>query len=224
MIRQQETRKCQNCKSEFVIEPADFDFYARMKVPPPTFCPECRVKRRGVFRNERNFFKRVCDLCKKEIISIYSGGVKFPVYCDGCYWSDKWDPMDYGINYDGSQPFLEQWKNLSDIVPRVALINKRSIKTYYSHLSSNNKDCYLAIESSFNENIVYGYWMQHCKDSVDNAFGTRSELCYETNAAFDSFKVRHSYPAIYECRDSWFLKYCTDCRDCFGCINLKHKQ
>ena len=27
MTREKETKTCQNCKSEFVIEPEDFDFY-----------------------------------------------------------------------------------------------------------------------------------------------------------------------------------------------------
>ena len=33
-----ETRVCQNCKKDFVIEPDDFLFYEKMKVPAPTFC------------------------------------------------------------------------------------------------------------------------------------------------------------------------------------------
>ncbi len=36
-----ETKICQNCKQNFVIEPEDFDFYRKIDVPPPTWCPEC---------------------------------------------------------------------------------------------------------------------------------------------------------------------------------------
>ncbi|MDI6602741.1 MAG: hypothetical protein QME57_01295 [Patescibacteria group bacterium] len=39
----QEKCTCQNCKKEFVIEPEDFAFYEKIKVPPPTWCPECRL-------------------------------------------------------------------------------------------------------------------------------------------------------------------------------------
>ena len=35
-----ETKTCQNCKNDFIIEPDDFSFYEKMKVPAPTFCPE----------------------------------------------------------------------------------------------------------------------------------------------------------------------------------------
>ncbi len=219
-----ETKTCQNCKNRFTIESDDFNFYDRLRVPPPTWCPECRTARRAVFRNERNFYRRQCGLCKKDVISIYSVSAPFPIYCQECYWSDHWDPLFYGQEYDFSKPFFEQWKKLSDKVPRIALINRNSLNTHYSHLSTNNKNCYFLVESSYNENLQHGYWMQHCKDSVDNAYGTRVELCYETNAAFDSFKVRYSYPAIYNCSESWFLKYCFDCHNCFGCINIRHKK
>ncbi|MBI4253199.1 hypothetical protein HY623_03435 [Candidatus Uhrbacteria bacterium] len=36
-----EQRICQNCKQSFIIESEDFMFYEKMKVPPPTWCPEC---------------------------------------------------------------------------------------------------------------------------------------------------------------------------------------
>jgi ADP-heptose:LPS heptosyltransferase len=41
-----------------------------MKVPPPTFCPECRLIRRFARRNERSFYHRVCEKCDKKIISV----------------------------------------------------------------------------------------------------------------------------------------------------------
>ena len=67
-----ETKNCQNCKKDFTIEPDDFGFYEKIKVPPPTFCPECRLIRRMMFRNEISFYRRVCELCQKNIISIFS--------------------------------------------------------------------------------------------------------------------------------------------------------
>jgi len=42
----QETKQCQNCKKEFEIEAEDFNFYKKIKVPPPTrpeiiYCEKC---------------------------------------------------------------------------------------------------------------------------------------------------------------------------------------
>ena len=53
---EQEIKVCQNCKKDFTIEPDDFAFYEKIKVPAPTFCPECRLQRRLAFRNERALY------------------------------------------------------------------------------------------------------------------------------------------------------------------------
>ncbi|MEK7482324.1 MAG: hypothetical protein AAB620_00835, partial [Patescibacteria group bacterium] len=113
-----ETKICQNCKQDFIIEPADFDFYNKIKVPPPTFCPECRMQRRFIFRNERVLYKRECDLCDRAVISIYPLKTEFPVYCLSCWWSDKWDASAYFKKIDFTRPLLEQMIELRKIVPR----------------------------------------------------------------------------------------------------------
>jgi hypothetical protein len=38
-----ETKTCQNCKVEFVIEQEDFNFYEKMKVSPPIFWSDIRI-------------------------------------------------------------------------------------------------------------------------------------------------------------------------------------
>ena len=103
---------CQNCKKDFIIESDDFSFYEKIKVPPPTFCPECRMTRRLIWRNERSLYKRICDFCQKKIISIYNVDVLFPVYCSECWKGDGWNPMKHGKNYDFQKPFFEQWYEL----------------------------------------------------------------------------------------------------------------
>ena len=87
-----ETKICQNCKKDFVIEPDDFGFYEKIGVPPPTFCSECRRQRRLAWRNDFIFYNRKCDLCKRNIISVYSPDNPQIIYCNKCWWSDKWDP------------------------------------------------------------------------------------------------------------------------------------
>lgn len=39
---QAEKRICQNRKNSFEIEAQDFAFYEKIKVPAPTWCPDCR--------------------------------------------------------------------------------------------------------------------------------------------------------------------------------------
>ena len=66
-----EIKICQNCKQNFTIEPEDFEFYKKIDVPTPTFCPECRMVRRMNFRNEHALYKRKCDATGKDIISMF---------------------------------------------------------------------------------------------------------------------------------------------------------
>ncbi|MEK7077177.1 MAG: hypothetical protein AAB967_03020 [Patescibacteria group bacterium] len=64
-----ETKICQNCKASFEVDASDFAFYEKIKVPPPTFCPNCRMQRRMAWRNERILHKRKSDLSQEEIIT-----------------------------------------------------------------------------------------------------------------------------------------------------------
>src|SRR5256885_746105 len=105
-MTESETKQCQNCKQDFVIEPEDFDFYEKMKVPPPTFCPDCRLQRRTSVRNERSLYKTTCNLCGKSFVSMYSSDKPFKVYCKDCWYSDNWDVLSYGRDYDFSKPFF----------------------------------------------------------------------------------------------------------------------
>ena len=77
---QSENRVCQNCKCEFLIDQADFNFYEMVKVPAPTFCSLCRAQRRMAWRNESSLFKRKSDYSGKEIFSAFSPDSPVKVY------------------------------------------------------------------------------------------------------------------------------------------------
>ncbi len=86
-----EIRNCKNCQKDFTIEEEDFNFYERIKVPAPSWCPECRQFRRYAWRNERTLYRRNCDLCQKSTVTIYSPNKPYKVYCNECWWGDDWD-------------------------------------------------------------------------------------------------------------------------------------
>lgn len=64
-------KSCQNCKKDFTIESEDFKFYEKIKVPAPTWCPDCRFMRRISFMNVYSLYKRTCDKCQLPIISMF---------------------------------------------------------------------------------------------------------------------------------------------------------
>src|SRR3989338_7079001 len=118
-----ETKICQNCKQNFVIEPEDFQFYEKVKVPPPTFCPECRMMRRMAWRNERALYKGVCKATGKQIITCFAPDSGMTVYDRDYWWSDAWDAFDFGEEVDFSRPFLKQFSEFIRKVPMPAVFN-----------------------------------------------------------------------------------------------------
>ena len=142
-----ETKKCQNCKKDFVIEQEDFNFYEKIKVPPPTFCPECRMQRRMLWRNLRNLYKSNCCVPKhkENIISVYSADKPLVVYDQKYWWGDGWDPIEYGKEYDFSRPFFEQFSELLHSIPIPNISNLNSSNTDYANMTIDSKDIYLLI-------------------------------------------------------------------------------
>ncbi|MDA2922310.1 hypothetical protein MYX07_03530, partial [Patescibacteria group bacterium AH-259-L07] len=216
---------CQNCKQQFMIEPEDFDFYEKMDVPPPTFCPECRLQRRLSFLNERFLYKRNCDCCNKEIVTYYSSDKPITVYCPSCWWSDQWDGMGYGRECDFSRPFLEQLRELFYSAPHMALsvdypslVNSRYVN-YAGHL----KNCYLIYVADYCDNVHYSNILAHDKDSMDCTMLGESELCYGNINCGKCYKVFFSEDST-SCHNVYFSKYCVGCSHCFGCINLRNKS
>ena len=219
----QETKICQNCKKEFVIEPEDFDFYEKIKVPPPTFCPECRLVRRMCVRNERALYKNKCEFCGKATLSVFNAGNSFHIYCHDCWWSDKWDAMAYGAEYNFSQSFFTQWRNLLEKVPRLMLSVKDVVDSDYCNASENEKGCYLNTAGDYNERVSFSNRVVRNKDSMDLYIGSNSELCYDLVNCLQCYKLFFSRNCA-QCRDSAFLLDCSNCGHCFGCVNLRNKQ
>jgi len=218
-----EERQCQNCKNPFTIEPEDFGFYEKMQVPPPTWCPDCRMLRRMIWRNERGLYRDKCGLCGKNILSMYSGDRKYPVYCRDCWWSDKWDPLSFGRELDTARPFLEQFRELDERVPRMNLWQVNVQNSDFANFVRDEKEVYLSYSVIQAEDIYYS-------KNVDNAFRIfdsldvhDSENCYQCVKPSKDFNCRY---AVYSrnCMDSAFTYDCVNCTNCFMSSNLRNKE
>ena len=97
---------CQNCKTQFTIEPEDFNFYEKIKVPPPTFCPGCRMIKRMAFRDYRVLYRRKSNKTHDIIFSIIPQESLLKVWERDIWWSDEWDILAYGKDYDFNKPFF----------------------------------------------------------------------------------------------------------------------
>ena len=215
-----ETKTCQNYKNDFMVEPDDFLFYEKIKVPAPTFCPLCRAERRMTFRNERKLFKVRDALNNNEIFSIYPEECGKSIITNEDWRSDSWDAMDYGVDYDFSKSFLEQFFELDKKIPLLAMRTQHMVDSPYCANATALKNCYLTFGSSYSEDCMYGQNNDFSKDSLDCVNIYHSERCYY------SFWLEHCYQCYFSIisKDShnlYFCKNCIGCNDCFGCVDLR---
>ena len=212
-------QNCKTCSQDFEILDEDITFYEKMKTGLPSFCPECRLKKRLVWRNEMTLYRRACDLCKKQIISIYSPDKPYTVYCRECFHSDAWDPMSFGITFDPTHPFLEQFRELQLKVPRISSFVFQNTASEYVNGAAYNKNCYMIFRSDSNEDTLYSYSTTNAKSSSDLLNCNECDTCYNCIGCSKCYQTKYSE----DCTNSQnllFCKNCVNCQDCIGCVNL----
>lgn len=222
-----ENRTCQNCKNDFIIEPDDFGFYEKMSLPMPTFCPPCRMQRRLAWRNSMSLFNRKCDLCEKSVVTLYAPDSGITVYCNKCWWSDKWDPKDYAMDYDLTKPFFTQYVELLKKTPHISVVNDdgiASLNCEYTHDWWFSKNCYMCFSGWHVENVMYSFFMLSGKDMMD-CFSVMAESSwmYECIDSARVFNLKYSQFCT-SVVDSAFLYDCRNCSDCFMCAGLRNKK
>lgn len=217
---------CQNCKNDFIIEPDDFSFYKKIKVPPPTFCPECRLQRRLVWMKGVELFKRKCDLCREIKLSMYHPDAPYVVFCDRCWWSDKWDARDFALEYNSERNFLEQWNELLHKTPILGLsIDKVSsdLSPYTNHVG-NSKNSYLVYYSDYAEDSAFAYQLTHAKNVYNSSSVMECDTVYDSSNLFKSYNIiggASNNTTSYDCA---FIRDCEGVHHCFIATNLRNQS
>ena len=217
------TKQCVQCNKTFHITTDDLVYYKKIDVPQPNICPDCRMIHLMLWRNERVFYPATCAYCQKNIISCFSPQVPFPVICNECWWSNTFDPHQFGRDFDFSRPFFEQFSELLAVTPVGNLFIANSENSEYAQLSVGNKNCYMALASDYNEDSLYLDNSNHNKDVCDVSFVDKSELAFESTDLYES----------YSCQFSQNIKNsnnCIACIDCsgsnnlLGCVGIRNKS
>lgn len=220
-----EERTCKSCRSSFLIEAEDFNFYKKIQVPPPTWCPKCRLQRRLSYINFTHLHKRKCALCGKESISKYPPEANLVTYCTKCYYSDAWDPLSYGREYDFSRPFFEQLRDLLCVVPVPTLdIDPVAAETSpFTNHAGNLKNCYLVFFAGWSEDCSYGFYMESCRSLLDFSLAAKCDFCYDSDNIFKNNRCI-GVKNVTESINCVFLKDSANCQDCFASANLRNKK
>ncbi len=179
--------------------------------------------RRMSFRNDRHLFRRKDDATGREIFSSFPQAAPLKVYDTDYWWSDAWDPLDYGRDYDFSRPFFEQFRELLYSVPVFSRSILGLVNSDYCDQAGWLKNCYLVFDAGNIEDSAYINRANFIKDSFDLYAVGNSELCYESASVGGGYRVFFSF----DCGDStdiWFSKDLSGCNNCFGCVNLRNKS
>lgn len=146
------SRTCPQCSSAFEVTKEDLAFFEQVSpvfggkkevIPAPVLCPACRMQRRLLFRNDLCLYHRKSDLTGKAMISIYAQDKPYKVYDQDEWWSDRWDALSYGRDFDFSRTFSEQFRELTLAVPHQGLFTTNAENSYYTNHSLNTRNCYL---------------------------------------------------------------------------------
>mgnify|MGYP003418093371 CR=1 FL=1 len=220
-----EIKNCQNCKNDFTIDSEDFNFYEKIKVPPPTWCPECRLIRRLMWRNERSLFRRSNNSPSKNesLISIYHPEENFITYDRDTWWGDSWDPCDYGVDYDFSRSFFEQFRELLERVPHMPLFDSKSVNSRFCNTTVEQKNGYLNSAAWASEDCMFCNRLLGGKFVLDSYTTNGTEFSYENVYCYDSSRLFFSRESE-GCLDSYFLYDCRNCSNCILSTNLRNKS
>ncbi len=178
--------------------------------------------RKYMWRNERSLYRRNCDKTGKGIISMYSPDSRFTVYDIAEWWGDSWTSLDYGMDFDFSRPFFEQFKELQTKVPRFALLNKNCKNSDFSNHSNDSKDAYMCVTAFGCENVMHSHNVIPLKNSSDvyRSEGNSNENLFECINVHDCYNCQYCFliEGSFDCYYSFDLK---NCSNCFLSYNLR---
>lgn len=214
---------CKNCGQNFEITDGDLEFYKRFDVPMQDLCFRCSQMQKLAFRNERKLYLRKCDFSGENIISIYSKEKPYKIYKSEYFYSDKWDPLEFGQDFDFSKSFFKQFKKLKLKVPRIALINAKGENSEYCNMTYGNKNCYLVFGGDFNQDTLYGTLCMNNRDCIDLDYSNSNELSYYLNDCVKCYECYFAFDSK-NCTNCAYISDCIGCNECLFCTNLIKKS
>lgn len=217
-------RTCPISGQTFTIFPDDLKVYEKMDVPPPTLCPLLRLVRRMTFRNEQSLYNRTCDITGQKIVSNFAPNSPHKV-CEKNYWySNKFDGLNYGRDFDFSRPFFEQFHEFLLDIPLPSLRVEQSENCEYNSDMSKSKDCYLCARTHQCSGMLYTYRGNRSHDCTDcRQVLENSQFLYECVECLTCYDSQF-LEFCERCNQSSYLSHCRNCSDCFLCAGLNQKQ
>ena len=221
-------RVCMQCASSFLIESGDIELLKKLRVPPPTLCPRCRMQRRMSYRANLKpvFYKKLCAAPghTEQVITFYDEENQVPVCDDAYYMSDAYDGALFGQELDSSKSFFPQFHAFANKIPHQSLTkDPQSVNCEYVIGGKMSKNCYYVATPNYSEDLQYGSAPLRAKNSIEFSELEESENCYQCIRVVQSYNCSFCVD-VTQCVDSVFLYDCRNCTNCFGSTNLRNKK
>lgn len=236
LLNKLDMKSCKQCRAQFLVSDREKEFLPKVSptfagkkylIPEPEICPDCRLAARTVHRNEQNFYHGKSSMNSEPLLALYSPdtdwGKNYKIFTHEQWWSDNWDPMEFGKEFDFSRPFFDQFKELSLSIPKVNLIQVDNENCPYTTGTGYCKNCYLINCSENCEDCSYSKLLQGCKNVMDSSYCYDSELCYECFYVTKCYNCTYVYNS-QNSSDSWFCDNLKGCSNCFLSTNLANKN
>jgi hypothetical protein len=150
---------------------------------------------------------------------MYNPDVALKIYDQKIWYSDSWDEMEYGREFDYSKTFAENFKALMNDVPRPSMYNYFAENSDYCNCTNYQKDSYLVSASSRNDTCMYGAYTMDSKHCMDTFMTFTCENSYMTIDCEDSYRLIYA-SNCKNCSQSYFLTNCTNCSNCIDCSGM----
>ncbi len=227
-------RTCRISGKEFTITDQEISLLEKLSpiigwekfpLPLPTLCPEERLQRKFPFRNHLSLFRRTDSETGESLISSYPPDSTYTIYSQPHWWSDTWNPLDYGRVFSSEKTITEQIATLWHDVPTPALDNAylTTENSDYINGCGPSKDCYLTSNSAYNERCLYGWFIFHSSNILDSNYITNCEYCSHSQHLWKCYGVHYSWD-VSECRDSRYIFSCQWSQNLLGCVGLKNQK
>jgi|ERR1035437_8685195 hypothetical protein len=218
-----QTKICEHCGQNFIISEEELSLYKKVDIELPTLCFFCRMKLHLSFWMFGKFRKGKSDLSNNNLITVLPDKSRHPIYISTEWYGDKWDAMDYGMDYNKNESFFRQIQNLQEKVPRPHQNGAKNTKCDWCDDAWNCKNSYLSRSMIDCEDLFYSYRNLKVKNSIDMT------ICFECEKSYSSSDCHHSFGLFYsdhsrDCMESSFLYDCRNCSNCFMCWNLRNKS
>lgn len=157
---------------------------------------------------------------------MYPPEAPYRTYCSRCWWSDGWDPLQWGRDYDFSRPFFEQLNELWHEVPllELSIDLNAAVNSPYNNHCGNLKNCYMLFHADFVEDSAYGVNVFKSKNLLDCALVISSDTLYDSMHCYKTSRSVGLRSQVTESIDCFFLKDCHNCQNCFASANLRGKK